>query len=171
MKYFYNILFVVILSKSLLASDYNYNMEGIGTSTSKTMTLNNGIKFLLYENNIGWTDNLGNYGLSKCMGTVTTMSNNDITLNIMCENTDKNGYKTWSVAKRSGSSMSGGIGYLEIVDSTVPYKDLLIGTKCKYAINYLKNVSFTMTKCPVSNDLYTKILDLVESVIVCQLLI
>ena len=66
MKYFYNILFVVFVSKSLLASDYNYNMEGIGI-TSKTMTLNNGTKFLLYENNIGWTDNLGNYGKSFCL--------------------------------------------------------------------------------------------------------
>ena len=137
-------------------------MKSHSTSDLKSFKLENGTNFSSLVSEGSWEDNLGNYGLSKCMGTVTTMSNNDITLNIMCENTDKNGYKTWSVAKRSGSSMSGGIGYSEIVDSTVPYKDLIIGTKCKYAINYLKNVSFTITKCPVSNDLYTKILDLVE---------
>ena len=45
-------------------------MEGIGTSTSKTMTLNNGTKFLLYENNSGWTDNLGNYGKSFFFGRI-----------------------------------------------------------------------------------------------------
>lgn len=58
--------------------------------------------------------------------------------------------------------MAGGIGYSEIVDSTTPYKDLFIGTRCNYATNYLTNVSFTITKYPVSNDLYTKLLDLEE---------
>ena len=36
MKYFLIYYFIIVLlSKSLLASDYNYKMEGIGTSESK----------------------------------------------------------------------------------------------------------------------------------------
>ena len=53
--------------KIIIASDYNYNIQGIGTSHTKSMTLKNSTKFLLYENNIGWTDNLGNYGEMKCV--------------------------------------------------------------------------------------------------------
>ena len=44
--------------------NYNYNIEGIGTAVTKKMFLNNGYKYLLYENNIGWTDNLGYFGKS-----------------------------------------------------------------------------------------------------------
>ena len=137
-------------------------MKSHSTSEIKSFKLENGTNVSSYASEGSREDNLGNYGLSKCMGTVTTMPNNDINLNIMCESMDKNGHKSWSAVKRSGSSMAGGIGYSEIVDSTAPYKDLFIGTRCKYATNYLTNVSFTITKCPVSNDLYTKLLDLVE---------
>ena len=137
-------------------------MKSHSTSEIKSFKLENGTNVSSYASEGSREDNLGNYGLSKCMGTVTTMPNNAINLNIMCESMDKNGHKSWSAVKRSGSSMAGGIGYSEIVDSTAPYKDLFIGTRCKYATNYLTNVSFTITKCPVSNDLYTKLLDLVE---------
>ena len=45
------------------------------------------------------------------------MPSNEISLNIMCESTDKNGYKTWSVLKRSSSNMESVCRYAEIVDS------------------------------------------------------
>ena len=41
--------------------------------------------------------------------------------------------------------MESGVGYAEIVDSTVPHKELWIGTKCTYATNYLDDVNFTIT--------------------------
>ena len=45
--------------------------------------LKNGTNFSSYTSEGSWEDNLGNYGLSKCMGTVTTMPNSDINLNII----------------------------------------------------------------------------------------
>ena len=58
--------------------------------------------------------------------------------------------------------MESGVGYAEIIDSTMPHKELWIGTRCTYATNYLKNVNFTIQKCSVSDELYKKFLVLVE---------
>ena len=129
----------------------------------KTFNLKNGINFSSYTSEGSWENNLGNYGVNKCLGTVKKMPSNEISLNIMCESTDKNGYKTWSVLKRSSSNMESGVGYAEIVDSTVPHKKLWIGTKCTYATNYLEDVNFTMQKCTVSSKLYQKFLRLVNN--------
>jgi len=127
-------------------------------SQIKTFKLKNGINFSSYTSNGSWEDNLGNYGVNNCMGTVKKMLNNAINLNIMCESTDKKGYKTWSVLKRNSNSMGSGVGYAEIIDSTVPHKELWVGTRCTYATNYLKDVNFTMQKCSVSNKVYKKFL-------------
>ena len=52
MIYILHILSSILISSTLLASDYNYNMQGIGTANTKSMTLKNNTQFLLYENNI-----------------------------------------------------------------------------------------------------------------------
>ena len=156
MKYFYNILFVIIVSKSLLASDYNYNMEGIGTSTSKTMTLNNGTKFLLYENNIGWTDNLGNYGKSFCFGRIKIIDSIAEKFHLICESTDQNGNKSWSEFSRSDTNMDAGAGKSKYIDGTGIYKGF-IGAECIFSTKYLEDNLFFKTKCKVESEVIEKI--------------
>ena len=156
MKYFYNILFVVLVSKSLLASNYNYNMEGIGTSTTKTMTLNNGSKFLLYENNIGWTDNLGNYGKSFCFGRIKILNSIAEKFNLICEATDQNGNKSWSEFSRSDTNMDAGAGKSKYIDGTGIYKGF-IGAECIFSTKYLEDNLFFKTKCKVENKVIEKI--------------
>ncbi len=156
MKYFYNILFVVILSKSLLASDYNYNMEGIGTSTTKTMTLNNGSKFLLYENNIGWTDNLGNYGKSFCFGRIKINERIASKFHLICESTDQNGNTSWSEFSRADTNMDAGAGKSKYIDGTGIYKGF-IGAECIFSTKYLEDNLFFKTKCKVENKVIEKI--------------
>ena len=70
----------------------------------------------------------------------------------MCEITDKNGYKTWILNKRDGE-LVGGVGANEIVDTTIPKKNLYIGTKCKFAIKYLDEMNFYKNKCKISKEL------------------
>ena len=142
MKYFYNILFVVILSKSLLASDYNYNMEGIGNSTTKTMTLNNGSKFLLYENNIGWTDNLGNYGKSFCFGRIKIIDKYcfEISFNFVSRQIRME-IKCWSEFSRADTNMDAGAGKSKYIDGTGIYEDF-IGSECIFSTKYLEDNLF-----------------------------
>ena len=140
MKYFYNILFVLLVSKSLLASDYNYNMEGIGTSTTKTMTLNNGTKFLLYENNIGWTDNLGNYGKSFCFGRIKIIEGIASKFHLFVSR-QINGNKSWSEFSRADTNMDAGAGKSKYIDGTGIYEDF-IGSECIFSTKYLEHNLF-----------------------------
>ena len=99
-----------------------------------------------------WTNNLGNYGRNECIGTVSHLTNN-IDLNIMCESVDKNNNKEWSLLTREGEMISG-IGISTVVETTASYKKNYVGTKCTYATTYLDDVNFTISKCPVSKNLY-----------------
>ena len=159
-----SILFVLLLFNfTLLSTDSKEIISKTHSKTKvKTFRLKNGINFSSYESEGSWENNLGNYGVNKCIGTVKKLPTNEINLNIMCESTDKKGYKTWSVLKRSSSNMESGVGYAEIIDSTVPHKKLWIGTRCTYATNYLKAINFTIQKCLVTDKLYKKFLALVE---------
>ena len=100
-------------------------MEGIGTSTTKTMTLNNGTKFLLYENNIGWTDNLGNYGKSFCFGRIKIIEGIASKFHLICESTDQNGNKSWSEFSRADTNMDAGAGKSKYIDGTGIYKGFI----------------------------------------------
>ena len=70
----------------------------------------------------------------------------------MCESIDKNGFKTWTLNKRDGE-LDGGVGTNEIIDTTIPKKNLYIGTKCKFAIKYLDEMNFYKNKCRISKEL------------------
>ena len=156
MKYFYNILAFIIVTTNLLASDYNYKMEGIGTSESKTMNLTNGTKFLLYENKIGWTDNLGNYGKSFCFGRIKILNSIAEKFNLICESTDQNGNKSWSEFSRSDTNMDAGAGKSKYIDGTGIYEDF-IGSECIFSTKYLGDNLFFKTKCKVKPEVIEKI--------------
>ena len=50
--------------------------------------------------------------------------------------------------------MISGIGISTVVETTASYKKNYVGTKCTYATTYLDDVNFTISKCPVSKNLY-----------------
>ena len=54
------------------------------------------------------------------------------------------------------------MGTFEIVDATIPKKELLIGKKCTYAVKYLKQTNFNKSKCKVSEEL-SKVLEQIAS--------
>ena len=89
------------------------------------------------------------------MGVVRFLSNNNMELNNMCESIDKNQYKTWSLFKRSGYHLTVVIlfGVYEIVDTTLPNRELFIGMKCTYAIKYMDEINFTKSKCKITEKM------------------
>ena len=86
------------------------------------------------------------------MGVVCFLSYNNMELNYMCESIDKNQYKIWSLFKRSGS-IDSGVGVYEIVDTTLPNRELFIGMKCTYAIKYMDEINFTKSKCKINEKM------------------
>ena len=152
MKYFRHILFSLLISAPLLASDYNYNIQGIGTANTKSMTLNNSTKFLLYENNIGWTDNLGNYGKSFCFGRIKIINEVADKFNLICESIDQNGDKNWAEFSRSDTNIDAGAGNSIYIDGTGIYREF-IGAKCIFSTKYLEDNLFFKTKCKINPDI------------------
>ena len=65
---------------------------------------------------------------------------------------DKNKYKTWLLFKRSGP-LDSGVGVYEIVDTTLPNRELFIGMKCTYAIKYMDEINFTKSKCKITEKM------------------
>ena len=151
LKFIFLIVFI-FFTKQLNSSQYNYNMQGIGTAETKTMTLDNGSKYLLYENNIGWTDNLGNYGKSFCFGRIKLKKEIAQEFNLICESIDQNGHKSWSEFKREDTTMEAGSGSSIYIDGTGLYKKF-IGSKCIFSTNYLENTLFFKSKCKIKQKI------------------
>ena len=147
------VIFFVFISKNIRSENtVEYSTEGSDTTDIKSFELSNGSEFSTFESKGSWTDNFGNYGKSSCKGIIDRGINNNVSLIVMCEFIDKNGYKTWALNKRDGV-LDGGVGESEIVDTTIPKKNLYIGTKCKFAIKYLDEINFYKNKCKISKEL------------------
>ena len=147
------IMFFVFISKNIKSENtVEYITEGSDTTDIKSFKLSNGSEFSTLESKGSWTDNFGNYGRNHCKGVVDKGINNNVSVIVMCESEDQNGYKTWALNKRDGEFVSG-VGAYEIVDTTIPKKDLYVGTKCKFAIKYLDEMYFYKSKCKISKEL------------------
>ena len=156
MKYFLCILFIVIGIKHVFAAEWIHDISGM--VTKEELLINNKISISTFKIVSQWTDNLGHYGSSICIGFIERHTDGEIkNLQNSCERIDENGIKYWTRGERAKSQLKAGVGYSHIIDSTSPYRDELIGTKCTYAINYLNNLSFSKTKCELSDDLLRKL--------------
>ena len=155
MKIFYFLLSIILFSTPLLSSDYNYNIEGIGTAVTKKMILNNGYKYLLYENNIGWTDNLGNFGKSFCFGRIKTKKEITDEFNLICETENQNGDKNWAEFSRIDTNMNAGAGNSRYIDGTGVYKGF-IGADCIFSTKYLEEKFFFKSICKINTEVIKK---------------
>ena len=152
MKYFLIISFSLLLT-TLSSEDFKeLIVTGTDVTKTKTFDLGNNNKFSSFTTNGSWTDNYGNYGFNRCMGIINKNPNN-VDLYFMCEMEDKNGYKIWLISKRNLETQSSGVGSYEIVNATIPKKELFIGKKCTYAVKYLRETNFNKSKCKISKEL------------------
>ncbi len=152
MKFFISIFVSLILITVSAEDNKEYVVTGSDTTETKTFALKNKSKFSSFTVNGSWTDNFGNYGFNKCMGIINKNLQN-VELYFMCEREDKNGFKIWSINKRKSGIQNSGVGTFEIVDATIPKKELFIGKKCTYAVKYLKETNFYKSKCKISKEL------------------
>ena len=145
--------FNILIYFYLPASDTReYIVSGSDTSEIESFELANKNKFSSFAVKGSWTDNFGNYGKNKCMG-IINKNLKSVELYFMCERIDKNGYKIWSLNKRTSSLQESGIGTYEIVDATIPKRNLFIGKKCTYAVKYLEETNFYKSKCKINEEL------------------
>ena len=89
-------MFFFILSMNIRSENtVDYITEGSDTTEIKSFKLSNGSEFSTFESKGSWTDNFGNYGKNLCKGVIDKGINKNVSLIVMCESIDKNGYKTW----------------------------------------------------------------------------
>ena len=135
MKFFLTISFSLFIFSANAEDNKEYIVTGSDITEIKTFELENKSQFSSFTVNGSWTDNFGNYGFNKCMGIINKNLKN-VELYFMCEREDKNGFKIWSINKRKSGIQNSGVGSFEIVDATIPKKELFIGKKCTYAVKY-----------------------------------
>ena len=152
MKFFLTISFSLFIFSANAEDNKEYIVTGSDITETKTFELENKSQFSSFTVNGSWTDNFGNYGFNKCMGIINKNLKN-VELYFVCEREDKNGFKIWSINKRKSGIQNSGVGTFEIVDATIPKKELFIGKKCTYAVKYLKETNFYKSKCKVSKEL------------------
>ena len=152
MIFFISIFISLMVISVSAGDDKEYIVTGSDVTETKTFELENKSKFSSFTVNGSWTDNYGNYGFNKCMGIINKNLKN-VELYFMCEREDKNGFKIWSINKRKSGIQNSGVGTFEIVDATIPKKELFIGKKCTYAVKYLKETNFYKSKCKISEEL------------------
>ena len=133
-------------------------IDSMGRYETKEFTFTDNSKYISYQTLGQWSNNLGHYGPYECLGNMNKLPNGDMdTLNVICEFTNQHGVKIWREFNRRGNLLEAGAGISKIIDSNSPYRELLIGTVCKYGISRLDNMVFGMSKCEMSDDLINKL--------------
>ena len=150
------LILLFLISTQLLANKLITTIHS--TSNIEKITIPNGLTYSNFSNTATWTNNFGNYGTAKCVGLIKTNKTDEVTIEVICENSDKKGFKTWTILKRNSLEFDVGVGASEIIYGTGPWKHL-VGTKCTYATNYLNNVNFAIDKCDISDKAFKVLSD------------
>ena len=129
--------------------------EGAGNFSQLEIILTDKSKVSTFTTKGTFKNNIGKYGSFTCIGFIDRKSSGEINkLENICESIDQDGIKTWTKGRRSKSDIKAGVGTNFIVDSTSKHKKILIGTECKYAVNYVRDLSFSKTICKIKDNDY-----------------
>ena len=123
--------------------------ESSGFSETEEFKFENN-KVIHYKNKTTWRDNIGNYGLSNCLGLIVTDVNKEIIdYRMYCKYLDQDDDEFTHKYIRE-TVVSGGVGKSNMISGTGKWKKY-IGTNCTYAIDYLKVALFLLEKCNLKN--------------------
>ena len=153
-KCFKKIIFLILLI-FLCNKLYSAELisEGSGNFSQLEIILTDKSKVSTFTTKGTFKNNIGKYGSFICIGFIDRKSSGEINkLENICEIIDQDGIKTWTKGKRSKSDIKAGVGTNFIVDSTSKHKKILIGTECKYAVNYVRDLSFSKTICKIRDN-------------------
>ena len=102
-----------------------------------------------------WSDNLGNFGISKCYGYLESKKKITLVLDVLCEKETLRG-SIFTRGGRKESLQEAGVGYLKIINAEGDF-EILTGSSCKYGVFYYKNAIQYTTKCDVDDATFKKL--------------
>ena len=132
--------------------DYKFNWYPTIEIKDDIIKLPDSSKYETYNTKGVWEDNLGNYGMMKCI--VSQFTNNElkITLDGYCEAIDHNKIKFWLYINRKSYNLAG-VGDAKYLFTDIKYKTLLNKT-CLYAAQILEGGGVFKLVCKLSVEEY-----------------
>ena len=156
MKYLPLILIKFILVLNLYSKDFNYytfNWYPRIIVEDDKIVFPDSSKYETYNTTGVWEDNLGNYGLMKCLVSQFINGNKEITLDGYCEASDHKQRKFWISLKRQ-SFNEAGVGKSKYIFTDTKYK-ILQEKECPYAAQLIEGGGVFKLKCKLTKDEYT----------------
>ena len=156
MKYLSLILIKFILVLNLYSKDFNdytFNWYPRIIVEDDIIVFPDSSKYETYNTTGVWEDNLGNYGLMKCLVSQFITGNKEITLDGYCEASDHKKRKFWISLKRQ-SFNNAGVGRSKYIFTDTKYKTLQ-EKECPYAAQLIEGGGVFKLKCKLTKDEYT----------------
>ena len=148
-------LFLILIAIKLNSKDYIIK-DTATVEIIENIKLSDNSEYSIISIIGHWKDNLGSFGSSKCYGSLERKNNITLVLDTVCEKESARG-KIFTRGGRKDSNTEAGIGYINIIDATKDYLEL-IDVSCKYAVSYFKkNIQYT-TKCNLDDNAFNKII-------------
>ena len=147
-------LFLILIAIKLKSKDYIIK-DTATVEIIENIKLSDSSEYSIISIIGHWKDNLGSFGSSKCYGSLERKNNITLVLDTVCEKESARG-KIFTRGGRIDSNTEAGIGYINIIDATKDYFEL-INVSCKYAVSYFKkNIQYN-TKCDLEDDIFNSI--------------
>jgi len=155
MKYFFLVLIKFILVINLYSKDFNdykFNWYPRIIVEDDVIVFPDSSKYETYNTTEVWEDNLGNYGMMKCLVSQFINGNKEITLEGYCEANDHKQGKFWISLKRNSFNKAG-VGKSKYIFTETKYK-ILQGKECPYAAQLIEGGGVFKLKCKITNEEY-----------------
>ena len=156
MKYLPLILIKFILVLNLYSKDFNdytFNWYPRIIVEDDKIVFPDSSKYETYNTTGVWEDNLGNYGLMKCLVSQFINANKEITLDGYCEASDHKKRKFWISLKRQSFNKAG-VGKSKYIFTDTKY-EILQEKECPYAAQLIEGGGVFKLKCKLTKDEYT----------------
>ena len=121
-------------------------IDSSGTSETAGIIFNDTSKYRLYKSSGYWKGSSGDYGLSKCFGTLKNSKDNHVKFEVYCKfTTQKKEHFILKFLRNTGYQDSG-IGKATVVETSKKY-EYLLNSECNHAITYIEKDFFSIQKC------------------------
>ena len=145
--------FIVIFS--LVFADYafanTFTIEVIGKQVrEENINFNSGRKFVSFKHEGGFKSSLSKYGSYFCSGTILFNEKNLLsTMNLVCEFSDQENNRFWTVGKRQlGSEEDRAVGKFNIIEGEGFWKKY-VNSECTYGLEYVNKILFSAQNCKI----------------------
>ena len=155
----YYIIFIILLISNGLFSenfrDYKFNWYPKINVGDDHINFPDSSKYEIYNTSGVWEDNLGNYGMMKCIVSQFTDKNSKIALDGYCKAQDSLNESFWLYLNRKSFNLAG-VGNAKYLFTQKKYKVLLNKT-CPYAAQVFEGGGVFKLVCKISNENYNKL--------------